>query len=74
MGYKGNFNVLKEKFEEVWNLKYVVISFFGELMFYFYMGDFVEEFYKRGFIIFIVINGIFFERFEEMKREDKFLI
>lgn len=74
VGYKGNFNVLKEKFEEVWNLKYVVISFFGELMFYFYMGDFVEEFYKRGFIIFIVINGIFFERFEEMKREDKFLI
>ncbi len=66
-GFGGNEEVPEEKLEEAKNPNQAAISLTGEPMFYPKISGLIEEFHRRDFTTFLVTNGTFPERIEELK-------
>ncbi len=66
-GFGGNDEVPEEKLEEAKHPNQAAISLTGEPMFYPEISELLEEFHRRDFTTFLVTNGTFPKRIEELK-------
>ncbi len=66
-GFGGNDDVPKEKLGEAKKPNQAAISLTGEPMFYPRISELIEEFHRRDFTTFLVTNGTFPKRIEELK-------
>ncbi|MFP4045908.1 MAG: 4-demethylwyosine synthase TYW1 [Candidatus Aenigmatarchaeota archaeon] len=66
-GFGGNEKVPEEKLEEARNPNQVAISLTGEPMFYPKISELIQSFHRRDFTTFLVTNGTFPERIENLK-------
>ena len=58
IGFKGNKNVSRKKFEEAVNPKLFTFSLSGEPTLYPYLGEMIKEIRKRKAVSFLVTNGL----------------
>ena len=65
-GFKGDPRVTPERFEEASNPNQVAVSLAGEPITYPYLSDFFRECHRRGMTTFLVTNGTYPERMEEL--------
>ncbi|MDR3205945.1 MAG: 4-demethylwyosine synthase TYW1 [Candidatus Methanoplasma sp.] len=65
-GFKGDPRCSRQMFEEASNPNQVAISLAGEPITYPYLSDFVKECHSRGMTTFLVTNGTYPERLEEL--------
>ena len=65
-GFNGDDRVSKEKYEEARHPNQVAISLAGEPIVYPYLSDFLKECHNRKMMTFLVTNGTYPERLEEL--------
>lgn len=65
-GFKGDPRCTKEMFEEASNPNQVAISLAGEPITYPYLSDFIKECHKRNMTTFLVTNGTYPDRLEDL--------
>ena len=65
-GFNGDDRVSKEMYEEARNPNQVAISLSGEPITYPYLSDFLKECHSRKMMTFLVTNGTYPERLEEL--------
>lgn len=65
-GYKGNPNVAMERWREANQPAHVAISLVGEVTMYPYLSELIERFHRIGMSTFVVTNGTFPERIEQL--------
>lgn len=65
-GFKGDARCSKEKYEEARNPTQVAISLAGEPITYPYLSDFLKECHRRKMMTFLVTNGTYPERLEQL--------
>jgi tRNA wybutosine-synthesizing protein 1 len=66
IGFKGNANVDRKRFDEALQPSMMTLSLTGEPVLYPRVGDLVEEAKRQGMITFLVTNGSLPERLEEI--------
>tara|TARA_Y100000310_G_scaffold288626_1_gene314415 strand:- start:3276 stop:4016 length:741 start_codon:yes stop_codon:yes gene_type:complete len=69
MGFKGNKNVSKKKFEEACNPTLFTFSLSGEPTIYPRLGELIREVRGRGAVSFLVTNGLNPEAIEKLEKE-----
>ena len=65
-GFPGNKNLNKKKFKEAQNPKYFAISLTGEPFIYSKLDDLISELKKRRYCSFLVTNGMFPKKIENL--------
>jgi wyosine biosynthesis protein TYW1 len=65
-GFKGDFRCSPQMFKEASNPNQVAISLAGEPITYPYLSDFIKECHGRNMTTFLVTNGTYPERLEEL--------
>ena len=68
-GFKGNPATDMRKWNEAQKPTNAAISLAGEPMLYERLGELIEEFHRRGFTTFLVINGTLPERLKTLETE-----
>ncbi|MGC9309733.1 MAG: radical SAM protein, partial [Candidatus Nanoarchaeia archaeon] len=70
MGFKGNKNVSKKKFEEALNPNMFTLSLSGEPTLYPYLPDLIKEIRKRKSISYLVTNGLHPDMLRRLEKEN----
>lgn len=70
-GFKGNPDTQLVKWEKAQDPKHVALSLSGETMLYPFVGDLIEDIHSRDMTSFLVTNGTFPERLQNLLDNDQ---